>query len=340
MKAIGLTQYLPIADEASLVDIELPKPEPQGRDLLVSVKAISVNPVDSKVRAPKEGVEDPPRVLGWDAAGVVESIGRDVTLFAPEDEVFYAGSITRPGANSEYHLVDERIVGNKPKTLSFAEAAALPLTSITAWEALFDRLGVSHNGASAGKSLLVIGGAGGVGSIAIQIAKQVAGLEVIATASRKESRDWCLGLGADHVVNHHEDIPSQLEAIGYRHADYVLCLNDTDGHWDTMTEVVAPQGHICSIVETSAPVDIRPLMAKSATFSWELMFTRPMFGTSDMIEQHRLLNEVASLVDSAKIRSTTGQIVGPIDAATLRQAHAQIESGRTIGKLVLEGWSG
>ncbi len=339
MKAIGLTKYLPISDSTSLLDVELPKPEPEGHDLLVSVKAISVNPVDTKIRAPKEGAEDPPKVLGWDSAGLVEAVGPDVTLFAPGDEVFYAGSITRPGTNSEFHLVDERIVGNKPKTLTFADAAALPLTSITAWEALFDRMGISRDGASAGKSLLVIGGAGGVGSIAIQIAKQVAGLDVIATASRDESRDWCLELGADQVVNHREDIPAQLEAIGFGQVDYVLCLNDTDGHWKTMTEVVAPQGHLCSIVETSAPVDIRPLMGKSATFAWELMFTRPMFGTPDMIEQHRLLNAVASLVDSGKLRTTTGQVVSPIDAANLRQAHAQIESGRTIGKLVLEGWS-
>ena len=339
MKAIGLTKYLPITDNASLVDVELPKPEAEGHDLLVSVRAISVNPVDVKVRAPKDGVEDPPRVLGWDAAGVVEAIGPDVTLFAPGDEVFYAGSITRPGTNSELHLVDERIVGSKPKSLSFAEAAALPLTSITAWEALFDRMGISRDGSAAGQSLLVLGGAGGVGSIAIQVAKQVARLNVIATASRNESRAWCLELGADHVVNHREDIPAQLQAIGSGQVDYVLCLNDTDGHWNTMSEVVAPQGHICSIVETSAPVDIRPLMKKSATFSWELMFTRSMFGTPDMIEQHDLLNEVATLVDAGKVRTTSAEVIGPINAANLRRAHAQVETGRTIGKVVLESWS-
>ena len=339
MKAIGLTKYLPITDEASLIDIELQKPEATGHDLLVAVKAVSVNPVDTKIRAPKDGEEDPPRVLGWDAAGVVESVGSEVTLFAPGDEVFYAGSITRPGTNSEFHLVDERIAGSKPKRLSFAEAAALPLTTITAWEALFDRMRISRDGASAGKSLLVIGGAGGVGSIAIQIAKRVAGLDVIATASRDESRDWCLDLGADHVVSHRENVARQLDEIGFANVDYVLCLNDTDGHWSTMTEVVAPQGHICSIVETAAPVDIRPLMAKSATFSWELMFTRPMFATVDMIEQHHLLNEVSRLVDSGSVRTTTGQVLGRIDAANLRKAHAHIESGRAIGKLVLEGWS-
>ena len=339
MKAIGLTKYLPITDSASLVDLELPKPEAEGHDLLVSVKAISVNPVDVKIRAPKDGVEDPPRVLGWDAAGVVEAVGPDVTLFSPGDEVFYAGSITRPGTNSEFHLVDERIVGNKPKSLTFAGAAALPLTSITAWEALFDRMGVSRDGSDDGKSLLVLGGAGGVGSIAIQVARQVARLNVIATASRDESRAWCLELGADHVVNHREDIPAQLEQIGFEHVDYVLCFNDTDGHWNTMAEVLAPQGHICSIVETSAPVDIKPLMVKSASFSWELMFTRPMFGTSDMIEQHNLLNEVALLVEAGKVRTTSAEVVGLINAENVRKAHAQIETGRTIGKVVLEGWS-
>ncbi len=339
MKAIGLSKYLPIADDASLVDIELPRPEAQGHDLLVAVRAISVNPVDTKVRAPKEGTEDPPRVLGWDAAGVVEAVGADVTLFAPGDEVFYAGSITRPGTNSELHLVDERIVGRKPRTLNFAEAAALPLTSITAWEALFDRMRVSRDGASAGKSLLVLGGAGGVGSIAIQLAKQVARLNVIATASRDESRAWCLELGADHVVNHRESIPAQLADLGMPQVDYALCLNNTDGHWKAMAEVVAPQGHICSIVETAEPVDLEPLMAKSASFSWELMFTRSMFGTPDMIEQHHLLNEVSRLVDAGEVRTTSAEVVGTIDAANLRKAHAQVETGRTIGKVVLENWS-
>ncbi len=338
MKAIGLRHYLPVTDEASLIDLELPKPQAQGRDLLVSVRAVSVNPVDVKVRAPKDGVEEPARILGWDAAGVVEAVGPDVTLFSPGDEVFYAGSITRPGTNSEFHLVDERIVGRKPASLNFAEAAALPLTSITAWEALFERLGVSREGASAGQSLLVLGGAGGVGSIAIQIAKQVAALNVIATASRDESRAWCLELGADHVVNHREAIPAQLEELGLARVDYVLCLNDTDGHWNTMVEVVAPQGHICSIVETAAPVDLAPLQRKSATFAWELMFTRSMFGTPDMIAQHELLNEVAALVDAGKLRSTSAQVVGTINAANLRKAHAQVETGRTIGKVVLENW--
>lgn len=339
MKAIGVTRYLPISDEASLLDLEVPKPEAAGRDLLVSVRAIAVNPVDTKVRAPKDQLEDPPRILGWDAAGVVEAVGPDVTLFAPGDEVFYAGSITRPGTNSEFHLVDERIVGRKPSSKSFAEAAALPLTAITAWEALFDRLGISSQGSDAGKKLLILGGAGGVGSIAIQLAKQVAELEVIATASREESKAWCLELGADHVVNHRENIGDQLKALGSDPVEFVLCLNSTDQHWKMMTEVIAPQGRICSIVETESPVDLGPLKKKSASFSWELMFTRSMFETDDMIEQHRLLNEVSRLVDAGRLRTTLGQTLSPITAAHLRQAHAQLESGRTIGKVVLDGWS-
>lgn len=338
MKAIGLTRYLPIADRDSLQDVELPKPVAGERDLLVAVKAISVNPVDTKIRAPKEGVEAPPKVLGWDAAGIVESVGPGATLFKPGDEVYYAGSITRPGTNSEFHLVDERIVGHKPKSLGFAEAAALPLTSITAWESLFSRMGVANDGSSAGKSILIIGGAGGVGSIAIQIAKQVAKLKVIATASREDSAMWCRELGADEIVNHRKDMAAQLENIGQAHVDYVLCLNDTDGHWSTIAEVIAPQGHICSIVETSDPIDLNLLKAKSATFAWELMFTRSMFGTPDMAEQHALLGEVSRLVDSGTLRATSGQVLGAINAANLREAHALIETGRTIGKIVLEGW--
>jgi zinc-binding alcohol dehydrogenase family protein len=340
MKAVGIRQYLPISDEASLLDLDIPKPSARGRDLLVAVEAIAVNPVDTKVRAPKDKVEDPPRILGWDAAGVVEAVGPEVTLFSPGDEVFYAGSITRPGSNSEFQIVDERIVGLKPRTKTFSEAAALPLTSITAWEALFERFEVSADGEDAGKKLLIIGGAGGVGSIAIQLARQVAGLEVIATASREESTNWCMELGAHHVLNHRESLPGQLRALGIDAVEYVLCLNSTDQHWAAMAECVAPQGHICSIVETAAPVDLGILMRKSASFSWELMFTRPMFGTADVIEQHRLLNEISTLVDSGRIRTTVTDVLRPISAANLRAAHARIEGGRTVGKIVLEGWGG
>ena len=245
MKAIGLTRYLPISNPESLVDIELDKPVPTGRDLLVKIEAIAVNPVDTKVRAPKDKVEAAPRVLGWDAAGVVEAVGPEVTLFKAGDPVYYAGDITRQGANSEFHLIDERIVGAKPKSLDFTCAAALPLTTITAWEALFDRLRVSAEGKDAGKSVLIIGGAGGVGSIGIQLAKRVAKLQVIATASRPESAKWAEDLGADHIVDHFGDIPKQMKDIGFPQVDYVLIFNDTDKHFPAAAEVIKPQGAIC-----------------------------------------------------------------------------------------------
>ena len=338
MKAVGLTRYLPVDDPQSLVDVEIATPVPEGRDLLVKVAAISVNPVDTKVRAPKDKVEPAVRILGWDAAGTVAAAGPDVTLFKVGDPVFYAGSITRPGANSEFHLVDERIVGHKPASLDFAHAAALPLTAITAWEALFDRLGVSPRGEHAGRSVLVIGGAGGVGSIGIQLARTLAGLTVIATASRPESAAWCRRLGADHTIDHRGDMPAQLRSLGFAEVDYVLCFNDTDRHFGAMASVIAPQGKICSIVENNGELAVGDLKSKSATFVWEFMFTRSMFGTPDMVEQHRLLNEVARLVDAGRLETTLGEHLGRIDAANLRRAHAILESGQTIGKLVLEGF--
>ncbi|WP_250434798.1 MULTISPECIES: zinc-binding alcohol dehydrogenase family protein [unclassified Caballeronia] len=338
MKAIGLTRYLPISNPESLVDIELDKPTPTGRDLLVKIEAIAVNPVDTKVRAPKDKVEATPRVLGWDAAGVVEAVGPDVTLFKAGDPVYYAGDITRQGANSEFHLIDERIVGAKPKSLDFTHAAALPLTTITAWEALFERLGVSAEGKDAGKSVLIIGGAGGVGSIGIQLAKRVAKLQVIATASRPESAKWAEDLGADHIVNHFDDIPKQMKAIGFPEVDYVLIFNDTDKHFPAAADVIKPQGGIASIVENAQPVPVELLKAKSAAFHWEFMFTRAMFKTPDMIEQHKLLSEVARLIDAGTIRTTLGKNLGAINAANLREAHRLLEEGRTVGKLVLTGF--
>lgn len=338
MKAVGLTRYLPIDDPQSLVDIEIETPLATGRDLLVRVEAIAVNPVDTKVRAPKDKVEEPARVLGWDAAGTVVAIGPDVTLFKVGDPVFYAGSITRAGANSEFHVVDERIVGHKPASLDFAQAAALPLTSITAWEALFDRLGVSPKGEHAGRSVLIIGGAGGVGSIGIQLAKVLGGLTVIATAARPESVAWCRHLGADHTVDHRGDIPAQLRALGFETVDYILCFNETERHFTAMAEAIAPQGKICSIVDKGQPLPMVALKSKSATFVWEYMFTRAMFQTSDMIAQHRLLNEVARLVDAGRLQTTVGKHLGKINAANLREAHAMLEGGQTIGKLVLEGF--
>jgi len=338
MKAIGLTRYLPISDPQSLVDIEIARPEASGHDLLVKVEAIAVNPVDTKVRAPKDKVEETPRVLGWDAAGTVVAVGPDVTLFKVGDPVFYAGSITRQGTNSEYHLVDERIAGHKPASLDYPQAAALPLTAITAWEAMFDRLGISPKGDDAGKSVLIIGGAGGVGSIGIQLAKVLAGLTVIATASRPESETWCRRLGADHTIDHRADIPTQLRALGFEHVDFILCFNDTDRHFNAMAEAIAPQGKICSIVENAQPLAIGALKNKSATFVWEFMFTRAMFQTSDMIAQHRLLNEVARLIDAGKLQTTIGDNLGAINAANLRRAHTLLEGGQTIGKLVLSGF--
>ena len=337
MRAVGLTRYLPIDDPESLVDLTLERPEPGERDLLVRVHAVSVNPVDTKVRRPKPQVEARPRVLGWDVAGVVEAVGAGVTLFQAGDAVYYAGSITRPGGDSEYHLVDERIVGHKPRSLDFAAAAALPLTAITAWEGLFDRLGVVAE-RDRGKRVLIIGGAGGVGSIAIQLAKQVAGLEVIATASREASAAWCRSLGADHVVDHFGDIPAQLQAIGRPEVEFVFCLQDTDRYWATMARVVAPQGKLCSIVETSAPVDVGLLQRKSASFAYELMFTLAIFQTADMIAQHELLDAIAGLIDRGALRTTVDTVLRPINAANLRDAHARLEGGRTVGKIVLADW--
>jgi NADPH2:quinone reductase len=336
MKAVGLTAYLPIENPRSLVDITLERPRPVGRDLLVAVHAIAVNPVDAKVRAPKDKVEPDFRVLGWDAAGIVEAVGPDVTLFKPGDQVYYAGDITRPGSNSQYQLVDERIVGHKPGSLSAAEAAALPLTAITAWEGLFDRLRIGRD-ETRQQQLLILGGAGGVGSIAIQLAKQLTGVTVIASASRPESRDWCLSLGADVVVDH-QDLVTSVKAAGFTQVDYIFCLNNTEQHWPALCELIKPQGVICSIVETKTPVNLTQLQSKSATFVWEFMFTRSMYQTDDMIEQHRLLNELTKLIDAGKIRTTLNKTLSPINAENLRTAHAQLERGHTIGKIVLTGW--
>ncbi|MEM6640808.1 MAG: zinc-binding alcohol dehydrogenase family protein [Pseudomonadota bacterium] len=337
MKAIGFTHYLPISDPDSLKDVELERPTATGHDILVAVKAIAVNPVDVKVRAPKDKIEETPRILGWDAAGVVEAVGENVTLFKPGDEVFYAGDITRPGAYSEYQLVDERIVGHKPKSLTFAEAAALPLTSITAYEAFFDRLDLDREGANKDESLLIIGGAGGVGSIGIQLAK-LAGLEVIATASRPETRDWVKELGAKHVINHHEPLRPQIEALGYKFIDHIAIFNNTDGHWDAVSDLIRPQGRIVTIVENNKPLDMDTLKTKAAGLIWEFMFARSMFGTPDMIEQHNLLNTIADEIDAGRIRTTVSKTLSPINAENLRAAHELVETGQAKGKIVLESF--
>jgi zinc-binding alcohol dehydrogenase family protein len=325
-----------VTSGSTLVNAELPVPVATGRDLLVRVDAISVNPVDHKVHAGTP--EGEARVLGWDVAGVVVSAGADASLFKPGDAVYYAGSITRPGANSEFHLVDERIVGRRPASLSAIEASALPLTSITAWEALFDRLGVSRDGADAGKSILIVGGAGGVGSIAIQLAKKLGKLTVVATASRPASADWCRQLGADFIVDHNADMPAQLAALGLPNVDYVLCLNEFDKHFVAMATALKPQGKLASIVRAEKALPLELLFEKSATFVYELMFTRSMFGTPDMIEQHKLLDAVAELVDNGTLKTTLGEKFGAINAANVNRAHEALKAGRTIGKIVLEGF--
>ncbi|MBR0671048.1 zinc-binding alcohol dehydrogenase family protein [Neoroseomonas soli] len=334
MKAIGFTRCHPVDHPEALLDLDIPAPAmPEGHDLLVEVRAVSVNPVDTKRRRSEEP-KDGPRILGFDAAGVVRAVGPSCTLFRSGDEVFYAGVVTRPGSNAELQLVDERIVGRKPKALSFAEAASMPLTSITAWEGLHDRLGI-HEGAGAGEALLVIGGAGGVGSMIIQIARQRTALTVVATASRPETQAWCRDLGAHHVVDHTGDIPAQLKTLGVK-PRYVFSTNTTARNWDQIVAAVAPQGAIV-LIESQAPIDARQLMPKSVSLHWELMFTRPIFGTPDMIEQHRLLDAVADLVDHGRIRHTMTRNLGPMTAERLREAHALVESGTMIGKVVLEG---
>lgn len=388
MKAVGLYKCLPIDNPQSLIDLDIPQPNcpVSGHDLLVAIKAISVNPVDTKVRRGLiplaiQNEENIPCILGWDAAGEVIEAGSDCKLFKKGDAVYYAGSISRPlGTNCEFHLVDERIVGRKPKSLSFEEAAALPLTTITAWEALYDRLSlqrdavrgktaatshlttptdvpyISNNKRNEHRShILIIGGAGGVGSIAIQLAKNLvnqssspfttssssfSGINVITTASRTESVEWCKRMGADFVVDHHKDLKSQIkEIIGIDYVDYILCLKNTDGHFESMKQLVAPQGKICSVVQTIGPIDLGGvLLHKSATFVWELMFTRSLFQTADMISQHYLLNIVADLIDNNKIKSTLTDVLSPINAENMRKVHKKLESGRTIGKIVLSGF--
>jgi len=341
MKAIGFYQYLPVDNPDCLIEVDLPDPAPSDRDLLVRVKAVSVNPVDTKVRMRQEGVLSDPRIPGWDAAGVVEAVGSGVALFKEGDEVYYAGDITRPGCDSQFHLVDERIVGPKPASLSFEQAAAMPLTTITAWEALFDRLDVEGSPLPDDnrQTVLIIGGAGGVGSIAIQLAKQKAGLDVIATASREDSAAWCRKLGADEIINHHEPFAEQFKRIGASGVDYILCFNSTELHIQNMADVIRPQGKICTIVETkgSQPVNINLFQAKSVGFMWELMFTRPMFKTADMQAQHDLLTAAARMLDEGRLISTMTENYGTLTAANLRKAHGRIESGSMIGKLVLSG---
>ncbi|ARU01294.1 zinc-binding alcohol dehydrogenase family protein [Yoonia vestfoldensis] len=336
MKAVALTRYLPVTDPACFVDVDLPKPVPTGRDILVAVKAVSVNPVDTKLRKSKgaDVVENPPRVLGFDAAGVVAAVGPDVRLFAVGDEVYYSGDITRSGANAEFQLVDERIVGRKPASLGFAQAAALPLTTITAYECFFDRLGIDRDGADAGQTMLIIGAGGGVGSIGIQLAK-AAGLVVIATASRPETTAWVTALGADHVIDHRGDMVAQIRALGMHYVDHIAVFNDMR-HWEAAVELIRPQGGIVSIDNTDVPLPMAAMKTKAASLHWEFMFARAMFQTPDMIAQHHLLSYVADEIDAGRLRTTLDIVLTPINAATLRKAHAMIETGTAKGKIVLE----
>ncbi|HTU13989.1 MAG TPA: zinc-binding alcohol dehydrogenase family protein [Solirubrobacterales bacterium] len=332
MRAVAFRRGLPVEDPESLLDIELPVPRIGPRDLLVMVEAVSVNPVDVWLRADREASELA-RVLGFDAAGTVLATGASVTRFRPGDEVFYAGSIDRPGTDAQLHAVDERIVGTKPATLDFARAAALPLTAITAWETLFDRFRLK---ADSEGILLVLGGAGGVGSILIQLAKELTSMTVIATASRAESAEWVRRMGADHVIDHSVDLGGQIEAIVPGGVTHVLSPH-SDGMIDTFAEIIAPGGEIVAIDEPHG-LDLLPLKAKSITWHWELMFTRPVFQTEDMIEQGRLLDLVSGMVDAGRLRTTLREQLSPIDAENLRRAHAIVESGRAVGKVVVSGW--
>ncbi|MGA4322477.1 zinc-binding alcohol dehydrogenase family protein [Ectopseudomonas hydrolytica] len=338
MKAVAYYQSLPADHPEALQDVQLDAPSPGPHDLLVEVRAISVNPVDTKIRrnvAPEHGAA---KVLGWDAAGVVKTVGSEVSLFQPGDRVFYAGAIDRAGANSELHLVDERIVGRMPASLSFAEAAALPLTAITAWELLFERLQIAEGSTDQGQSLLIVGAAGGVGSILTQLARRLTGLTVIGTASRPETQAWVRELGAHHVIDHGKPLSEELARIGIGQVSHVASLTQTDQHYAQLIECLQPQGRLALIDDPLQPLDVMQLKRKSLSLHWELMFTRSLYQTEDMIEQHRLLQRVAELVDSGVLKTTLGEHFGRIDAANLRRAHALLESGKAKGKIVLEGF--
>lgn len=341
MKAVGYLKSLPISDAQSLLDIELPLPVAYGHDVLVAVRAVSVNPVDTKIRKRMAAEDGSHKVIGWDAVGEVVAVGEQVTLFQAGDQVFYAGALMRQGSNAEYQLVDERLVGNKPKSLSDAEAAALPLTSITAWEMLFEHLQIPQRSANltdtSEQVILVVGAAGGVGSILIQLAKTLTGATVIATASRDSSMAWVKQLGADYVVDHSKPLAEQVAALGITPVTHIASLNSTGSYFASYSELLAPFGKI-ALIDDPGPLDVNPMKRKSQSLHWEFMFTRSMFETPDMIEQHRLLNRVAELVDQGLIKTTVAKQLGVINAANLRAAHAELESGKSIGKIVLQGF--
>jgi NADPH2:quinone reductase len=337
MKAVGYKVAGPITEDAALVDIDLPRPVAAGSDILVEVKAVSVNPVDYKIRSSTPPANGDWKVLGWDAAGIVREVGPDVTQFEPGDEVFYAGSITRPGTNAQFHLVDARIVGRKPASLSWAEAAALPLTALTAWEAMFDRLDVAKPVPGAAPAILIIGGAGGVGSIAIQIARQRTDLTVIATASRPETQEWVRGLGAHHVIDHSRPLVAQIAELGIGAPAFVFSTTHTEQHVADIAELIAPQGRF-GLIDDPKVFDIMLFKRKAVSIHHELMFTRSIYGTPDMDEQGKILDALAVLVDDGKVVTTLTRRLSPINAANLKTVHALIESGAVKGKIVLEGF--
>lgn len=337
MKAIGYQQSRPISDLESLVDTVLPDPVPGPHDLLVKVKALAVNPVDTKVRMRAQPAPGEWKVLGWDASGIVEAVGTSVNFFKPGDRVWYAGSILRPGSNSEFQLVDQRIVGIAPKSLDFAAAAALPLTTITAWEMLFDRLEISRRNNHSGRSIVILGAAGGVGSIMTQLVRSLTDLTVICSASRPETANWVRQLGAHDVIDHTKPLQDELKRINRGAPNYVVSLRQTEQHYAQIAAAIAPQGKF-GLIDDPVPgaIDVSLLKSKSVSLHWESMFTRSTFETSDMISQHNILNKAAGLVDSGIIRTTLGEHYGRINASNLRKAHALMESGKAFGKIVLE----
>jgi zinc-binding alcohol dehydrogenase family protein len=335
MKAVAFTHSRPIDADDALIDIDLPVPEPRHHDLLVEVKAVSVNPVDTKVRRNDEPLGER-RVLGFDAAGIVRGVGPDVVNFGVGDEVYYAGVVNRPGSNAEFQLVDDRIVGRKPRSLSFAEAAALPLTSLTAWEMLFDRFKIPRDQTVQG-NLLIVGGAGGVGSMAVQLTAQLTDLTVIATASRPETVDWVKSLGAHHVINHRHDIAAQFKEHELEAPDYIFCVTHEAQHWYALTHLLAPEGAI-GIIESGKPLDVSALRPKCGSVHFEYMFARGVLQTKTISAQHRTLEAIAHLIDNGTLRTTMTENFGTINAANLKRAHAALESGATRGKIVLEGF--
>ncbi|WP_434036071.1 zinc-binding alcohol dehydrogenase family protein [Formosa sp. 4Alg 33] len=335
MKAIGFKQSLPITEADSFIAFDTDKPTPEGYELLVKIEAISVNPVDFKVRqnAAKDTILGTPKIIGWDASGTVEAVGDKVSKFKVGDQVYYAGDITKAGCNAEYQVIDERIIGKKPESLTHAQAAAMPLTTLTAYESLFDRIKVNAE-TDKGKSVLILAGAGGVGSIAIQLAKKLTNLTVIATASRENSIQWCKDLGADFVVNHHH-LKTELEKIGHPEVHYILDFVDLEGYWELATDIVKPQGHIVSITGSSKPLDLNLLKNKSVSFSYEYMYTRSLYTTEDMERQHDILNKIAELLDTGTLKSTLTTTLKGFTVANLKEAHRLQESGKSIGKTVI-----